>query len=61
MITSFKFVQDNLVVMIVWAALLAGLTFVAMIPGFFGIFIVLPVLGHASCHLYAQVKAAGAA
>ncbi|WP_443020518.1 DUF2189 domain-containing protein [Shimia sp. Alg240-R146] len=61
MITSFKFVQDNLVVMIVWAALLAGLTFVAMIPGFFGIFIVLPVLGHASWHLYAQVKAAGAA
>lgn len=61
MITSFKFVQENMKVMLVWGVLLAVLTFVSMVPGFFGLFISLPVLGHASWHLYAQIKAAGAA
>jgi len=59
MITSFKFVQENFKVMFVWGVLLAVLTFVAMMPGFLGLFVVLPILGHASWHLYAQVKAAG--
>jgi uncharacterized membrane protein len=52
MITSFATVQQNPVVMLSWGALIAVLTFLAMLPGFLGLFIVLPVLGHASWHLY---------
>ncbi len=59
MIASFQYVQNHFVVMLIWAALVAGLTFVAMIPGFLGLFVIFPVVGHASWHLYAQIKAAG--
>lgn len=52
MITSFCVVRDNLVVMVAWAALLGFGMAVAMIPAFLGLFIVLPILGHASWHLY---------
>ncbi|SDC88722.1 DUF2189 domain-containing protein [Ruegeria marina] len=55
MISSFGFVTSNAVVMFTWAAIVAGMTFVAMIPGFLGLFIVLPWLGHASWHLYRQI------
>ncbi len=60
MITSFAYVQNHFGVMMLWAIIVSGLTFVAMIPGFLGLLIVLPVLGHASWHLYAQIKDAGA-
>ncbi|WP_058240257.1 DUF2189 domain-containing protein [Shimia marina] len=59
MITSFQCVQQNFLVMMLWAAVISVSTFAAMLPGFLGLFVVLPVLGHASWHLYAQVKAAG--
>lgn len=52
MITSFSVVRDNPVPMLLWGLLVAGLTFVAMLPGFLGLFIVLPLLGHATWHLY---------
>lgn len=52
MITSFATVQQNPAVMLAWGALIAVLTFLAMLSGFFGLLIVLPVLGHASWHLY---------
>ncbi|MFN7003638.1 MAG: DUF2189 domain-containing protein [Roseinatronobacter sp.] len=52
MITSFKVVTTNLSVMAVWAMLIAGLLFAGMLPLFLGLFIVLPVLGHATWHLY---------
>jgi uncharacterized membrane protein len=52
MITSFCVVRDNAGVMILWALLLGGSMAVAMIPAFLGLFIVLPILGHASWHLY---------
>ena len=38
--------------MLGWGAFIAVLVFVAMLPGFLGLFIVLPVLGHATWHLY---------
>jgi hypothetical protein len=38
--------------MLGWGALIAVLLFLAMLPGFLGLFVVLPVLGHASWHLY---------
>ncbi|WP_204114018.1 DUF2189 domain-containing protein [Shimia biformata] len=52
MITSFQFVAAHFVTMMIWAAIIAGLTFVALLPGFLGLFIVLPLLGHATWHLY---------
>lgn len=51
-ITSFKVVRRNLAVMLGWAAIIAALLFVAMLPGFLGLMIALPVLGHATWHLY---------
>ncbi len=55
MITSFKVVLHNPVVMMLWAAAIALLLFIGMIPGFLGLFVVLPVLGHATWHLYRAV------
>ncbi len=52
MITSFATVRENPVVMLTWGLTIAVLTFLAMLPGFLGLFVVLPVLGHASWHLY---------
>ena len=56
MITSFQLVQNNWVPMLLWGALIALCSFVAMIPMFLGLFIVLPLFGHASWHLYALLK-----
>lgn len=52
MLVSFDVVKQNFVVMFIWAALIACLSVVAMVPVFLGLFIALPVLGHATWHLY---------
>ncbi len=52
MILSFRTVQQNLGVMLVWAFLIAVLTLLALLPWFLGLMVVLPVLGHATWHLY---------
>lgn len=52
MLTSFALVRDNAVVMLGWGAFIAVVLFLAMLPGFLGLFIALPVLGHATWHLY---------
>ena len=56
MIASFVFVQENFVLMILWAALIASLTMIALLTGFLGLFIVLPLFGHGAWHLYSLVK-----
>ncbi|CUJ28626.1 DUF2189 domain-containing protein [Cognatishimia activa] len=56
MITSFKTVSANFVPMVVWGAGIAVAVFMAMLPGFLGLFLILPVLGHASWHLYALIR-----
>jgi uncharacterized membrane protein len=56
MITSFQYVMSHPVVMLGWGAFIAVVTFVALIPGFLGLFIALPLLGHATWHLYDQVR-----
>lgn len=61
MITSFQTVTHYPLPMLAWAVIVAGLTFVAMIPGFLGLFIVLPLLGHGTWHLYRQMVEAGEA
>lgn len=52
MLTSIAVVKRNPKVMIGWGVVIAGLTFVAMLPALMGLFIALPVLGHASWHVY---------
>lgn len=52
MITSLDVVRLNRNVMLMWAGLIAVVLFVSMLPYFLGLFITLPVLGHATWHLY---------
>lgn len=52
MLTSVALVRENPAVMLGWGAFIAVLLFVGMVPGFLGLFVVLPLLGHASWHLY---------
>ncbi|WP_135448728.1 DUF2189 domain-containing protein [Tabrizicola caldifontis] len=52
MLTSFALVRENPVVMLGWGALIGACLFVGMLPGFVGLFVVLPLFGHASWHLY---------
>ena len=52
MLTSFAVVMESPLVMLGWGAFIAVALFVAMLPGFSGLLVVLPVLGHASWHLY---------
>lgn len=56
MITSLSYVAAHRGVMLGWGGFIATLTFVAMIPAFLALPIVLPLLGHASWHLYDQLR-----
>lgn len=56
MITSFQFVLANPVPMLAWAFFIAVVTFAALMPMFLGLLIVLPILGHATWHLYRLVS-----
>ncbi|MGK7754778.1 MULTISPECIES: DUF2189 domain-containing protein [unclassified Roseovarius] len=60
MITSIQTVAGHPGPMLGWAALVATLTFAALVPAFLGLFVVLPLLGHGTWHLYRQIVAAGA-
>jgi uncharacterized membrane protein len=52
MLTSLRLVRQNLAVMLVWAAAIAAALLVALVPAFLGLLAALPVLGHATWHLY---------
>lgn len=52
MITSFQYVANHAVPMIGWAIFVAVFTLLSMVPFFVGLFISLPLLGHATWHLY---------
>lgn len=54
-IASFKTVRGNFAIMFGWAAIIAALLFVAMLPVFLGLMVALPVLAHATWHLYVRV------
>ncbi|MEX1662374.1 DUF2189 domain-containing protein [uncultured Thioclava sp.] len=51
-LTSMRAVAANPVSMGVWGIVIAGSLFIGMIPMFLGLLVVLPVLGHASWHMY---------
>ncbi|MCX7888972.1 MAG: DUF2189 domain-containing protein [Rhodobacteraceae bacterium] len=52
MITSVAVVRANPGPMLLWAWIVAAALFAAMLPLFLGLFVALPVLGHATWHLY---------
>jgi uncharacterized membrane protein len=54
MIVSMGVIRSNKAVMVGWAAIIAVTLFLAMLPAFLGLFVVLPVLGHATWHLYCR-------
>ena len=55
MISSFTYVAANKGVMLGWGVSIAITTFLAMVPWFLGLLVVLPLSGHASWHLYRQI------
>lgn len=52
MVLSVKAVFQSPVIMIGWGLVIAALMMASMVPFFAGLIIVLPVLGHATWHLY---------
>ena len=57
MLTSYQAVTENLQPMLHWAWIVAASLVVAMLPLFLGLVLALPVLGHATWHLYRRVIA----
>lgn len=55
MVTSVNAVRTNPIPMLTWGIVIAGALIVAMIPFFLGLIVVLPVLGHATWHVYRKV------
>jgi len=51
-IASVGVVRANRRIMLIWGAFIGMALFVAMLPLFLGLLVVLPVLGHATWHLY---------
>lgn len=56
---SMRLVATQPGVMWLWAAVIGLLTLVAMLPGFLGLLLAAPVLGHASWHAYRAALADG--
>lgn len=54
-IVSLATIRVNLGVMLAWAFVIASALFIAMLPFFAGLLIILPVLGHATWHLHRRV------
>ena len=53
--TSIRAVAANPVTMAVWGLIVAGLLVIGSLPALLGLVIVMPVLGHATWHLYRHV------
>lgn len=53
--TSLRAVKANLRSMVLWAAIIAGALALAAIPALVGLILVVPLLGHASWHLYRRL------
>lgn len=58
-IVSLGVVRSNKKVMLVWAILVAVSLTIAMVPIFAGLLVALPVLGHATWHLYRRAVSSG--
>jgi uncharacterized membrane protein len=58
LLTSIRAVLANPVTMAVWGLIVAALLLIGSLPAFLGLTLVLPVLGHATWHLYRKVVSA---
>jgi uncharacterized membrane protein len=58
-VTSVKAVLRNPLTMALWGLIVAGALLIGSLPFFIGLAIVIPVLGHATWHLYRKVVAPG--
>ncbi len=54
MVTSLRAVARNPVPMAVWGLIVAGLLVAGSLPAFIGLAVVIPLLGHATWHLYRE-------
>ena len=52
LLTSIRVVLKNPLTMAVWGLIVAALLFIGSLPAFLGLTVVMPVLGHATWHLY---------
>jgi uncharacterized membrane protein len=52
LLTSIRVVAENPVTMTLWGLIVAALLVIGSIPFFLGLTVVMPVLGHATWHLY---------
>jgi uncharacterized membrane protein len=52
MITSVRFVMLNPKTMAVWCAIISALIGLSLLSGLVGLFVTMPILGHATWHLY---------
>jgi uncharacterized membrane protein len=52
MVTSVRVVLASRAVMVAWCGVIAVLVGLSLLSGLVGLFVTLPVLGHASWHLY---------
>jgi uncharacterized membrane protein len=57
MVTSLRVVAKNPVTIAVWGLIVAALLVVGSLPFFLGLAVVIPLLGHATWHLYREVVA----
>jgi uncharacterized membrane protein len=57
--TSIRAVAKNPLVMAAWGAIVAALLLIGSLPFFIGLTVVMPVLGHATWHLYRKLVVAG--
>jgi uncharacterized membrane protein len=53
--TSFRAIAANPWTMAVWGMIIAGSMMLASIPALIGLIVVIPILGHATWHLYRRV------
>jgi uncharacterized membrane protein len=53
--TSVRAVMSNPMTMAAWGFIVAALLFLGSLPAFMGLAVVMPVLGHATWHLYRKV------
>jgi len=54
-LTSIRAVAENPGPMAIWGLIVAGSLVIGSIPAFLGLIVVMPVLGHATWHLYRKV------
>jgi uncharacterized membrane protein len=54
-LTSYRSVRKNPIVMAAWGLIVAGSLFVGSLPFLLGLAVVIPVLGHTTWHLYRKV------